>query len=75
MQLVCLARAALNDVPIVCMDEATAALDPHTEHAVLVRISEACAYSTALPLPVPVLETTTDGTTDFCLSVPVPAAQ
>lgn len=38
MQLVCLARAALNDVPIVCMDEATAALDPHTEHQVLVRI-------------------------------------
>jgi ABC-type multidrug transport system fused ATPase/permease subunit len=37
MQLVCLARAALNKVPIVCMDEATAALDPHTEHVVLVR--------------------------------------
>lgn len=36
-QLVCLIRAALNKVPIVCMDEATAALDPHTEAAVLVR--------------------------------------
>jgi ABC-type multidrug transport system fused ATPase/permease subunit len=35
MQLVCLIRAALNKVPIVCMDEATAALDPHTEHHVL----------------------------------------
>jgi ABC-type methionine transport system ATPase subunit len=37
MQLVCLARASLNNVPIVCMDEATAALDPHTEKHVLVR--------------------------------------
>jgi ATP-binding cassette, subfamily C (CFTR/MRP), member 1 len=35
MQLVCLIRAALNKVPIVCMDEATAALDPHTEAHVL----------------------------------------
>ena len=34
-QLVCLIRAALNKVPIICMDEATAALDPHTEAAVL----------------------------------------
>ena len=37
-QLVCLIRAALNKVPIVCMDEATAALDPHTEAAVLVSL-------------------------------------
>ena len=36
MQLVCLARAALNEVPVLCMDEATAALDPHTEKYVLV---------------------------------------
>jgi ABC-type multidrug transport system fused ATPase/permease subunit len=36
-QLVCLVRAALNQVPIICMDEATAALDPHTEEVVLVR--------------------------------------
>ena len=36
-QLVCLVRAALNKVPVVCMDEATAALDPHTEEIVLVR--------------------------------------
>lgn len=39
MQLVCLIRAALNDVHILCMDEATAALDPHTEKHVLVRNS------------------------------------
>jgi ABC-type multidrug transport system fused ATPase/permease subunit len=35
-QLVCLVRAALK-APVACMDEATAALDPHTEEAVLVR--------------------------------------
>ncbi|KAJ9508337.1 hypothetical protein QJQ45_011846, partial [Haematococcus lacustris] len=43
-QLVCLSRAALRKVPVLCLDEATAAMDPATEQevqAVIKRVFQA----------------------------------
>ncbi len=47
-QLVCLARAALKDVPVLCLDEATASMDPHTEAAMVEIINDLFAHRTTL---------------------------
>ena len=49
-QLVCLARAALSHSPVLCLDEATAALDPETESHVLGIIAELFADRTVLTI-------------------------
>lgn len=50
MQLMCLARAALKKVPILCLDEATAAMDPHTEAHVLEIIERLFSDRTTLTI-------------------------
>ncbi|KXZ54551.1 hypothetical protein GPECTOR_4g616 [Gonium pectorale] len=50
MQLVCLARAALRAVPILCLDEATAAMDPHTEQVVQETIKKVFADRTTITI-------------------------
>ncbi|GBF87685.1 hypothetical protein Rsub_00396 [Raphidocelis subcapitata] len=49
-QLMCLARAALKKVPILCLDEATAAMDPHTEAQVLEIIERLFSERTTLTI-------------------------
>lgn len=49
-QLVCLARAALKSVPVLCLDEATASMDPHTEAAVVEIIDQLFAERTTLTI-------------------------
>jgi ABC-type multidrug transport system fused ATPase/permease subunit len=49
-QLVCLARAALRNVPILCLDEATASLDPHTEQEVQAIIKKLFTERTTLTI-------------------------
>eukprot|EP00879_Flechtneria_rotunda_P018965 GHRR01019909.1.p1 GENE.GHRR01019909.1~~GHRR01019909.1.p1 ORF type:complete len:153 (-),score=59.32 GHRR01019909.1:1353-1811(-) len=49
-QLVCLARAALRNVPVLCLDEATAAMDPHTEQEVQAVIKRVFADRTTLTI-------------------------
>lgn len=49
-QLVCLARAALSHSPVLCLDEATAALDPKTEEHVLGIIAELFKDRTTLTI-------------------------
>ncbi len=49
-QLMCLARAALKKVPVLCLDEATAAMDPHTEAHVLEIIEKLFSDRTTLTI-------------------------
>ncbi|GAB4815837.1 hypothetical protein N2152v2_002883 [Parachlorella kessleri] len=49
-QLMCLARAALKKVPVLCLDEATAAMDPHTEAHVLEIIERLFSDRTTLTI-------------------------
>ena len=49
-QLVCLARAALRNVPVLCLDEATAAMDPHTEQEVQAVIKRIFSDRTTLTI-------------------------
>eukprot|EP00775_Hariotina_reticulata_P004687 gene4687-4939_t len=49
-QLVCLCRAALRQVPVLCLDEATAAMDPHTEQEVQAVIKKMFADRTTLTI-------------------------
>lgn len=49
-QLVCLARAALKKVPVLCLDEATAAMDPATEAAVVDIINSLFAERTTITI-------------------------
>jgi ABC-type multidrug transport system fused ATPase/permease subunit len=49
-QLVCLCRAALRQVPVLCLDEATAAMDPHTEQQVQAVIKKMFADRTTLTI-------------------------
>lgn len=49
-QLVCLCRAALRNVPVLCLDEATAAMDPHTEQEVQAVIKRTFADRTTLTI-------------------------
>ena len=46
----CLARAALKKVPVLCLDEATAAMDPNTEAHVLEIIERLFSERTTLTI-------------------------
>lgn len=47
-QRLALARAFFRDAPLVILDEPTASLDPHAEHALFGNVRELCAGRTAL---------------------------